>query len=279
VLAFNYDALMPDAAVPALSDKMSSLVWSSGTTAEARPVPVQQQIDRAEFVSVEGDLRGYYAVPAGAGPFPAVLVFQEAFGLTDYVQSEVRRLAEHGYAAIAPDLFRGQTFSYGDFASARPKLESLRDDAILVDVRAIVTFLGAQANVKHEHFGAVGFCMGGRLTVLTAIALGTKIAAASSFYGGNVAPDEQRFFVPLLDQLADARGELLLIYGADDETIAPKEHARIVERLSAAKKKYTLTVYPGAAHAFASRDSVSYRPAQAEEAWAHTLALFARTLT
>jgi carboxymethylenebutenolidase len=74
-------------------------------------------------------------------------------------------------------------------------------------------------------------------------------------------------------------GELLLINGADDESIAPQEHARIVERLSAAKKKYTLTVYPGAPHAFASRDRVSYRPAQAEEAWAQTLALFARTLS
>lgn len=240
---------------------------------------MQQQIDRAEFVSLEGDLRGYYAVPAGKGPFPAVLVFQEAYGVNDYVESEVRRLAEHGYAAIAPDLFRGRTFSYDDFASAAPTLESLRDDAMLADVPAAGTFLDAQANVKHEHCGAVGFCMGGRLAVLTAIVFGTKIAAASSFYGGSIAPDEQRFFVPLLERLGDAQGELLLIYGADDDAIAPQEHARVVERLSAAKKKYTLSVYPCAGHGFASRDRVSYRRAQAEQAWAQTLALFARTLT
>jgi carboxymethylenebutenolidase len=115
--------------------------------------------------------------------------------------------------------------------------------------------------------------------MLTEIALGAKIAAAASFYGGNVAPDEQRFFVPLLERLDAVQGESLLIYGADDESIAPREHARIVDRLSAAKKKYTLSVYPGAGHGFASRDRESYRPAQAEAAWTETLALFARTLS
>jgi carboxymethylenebutenolidase len=148
---------------------------------------MQQQITRAEYVSLGDDARGYYAVPAGAGPFSAVLVYQEAFGVNEYVQSEVRRLAEHGYAAIAPDLFRGQTFAYDDYAAVKPKLEALRDEAMLADVRAAMAFLDAQANVKHGHYGAVGFCMGGRLAVLTAIALGTKVAAAASFYGGRTS--------------------------------------------------------------------------------------------
>ncbi|HZW52482.1 MAG TPA: dienelactone hydrolase family protein, partial [Candidatus Elarobacter sp.] len=79
---------------------------------------MQQQTDqgvaRAEFADTGEGTRAYFAVPAGAGPFPGVLVFQEAFGVDDYVQSEARRLAEHGYAAIAPDLFDGRTFDYAD---------------------------------------------------------------------------------------------------------------------------------------------------------------------
>jgi carboxymethylenebutenolidase len=74
------------------------------------------------------------------------------------------------------------------------------------------------------------------------------------------------------------KGALLLVYGADDEGIAPSEHARIAETLSAHKKRYTLSVYPGAPHGFASRDRESYRPAQAEAAWAETLVLFDSTL-
>lgn len=239
---------------------------------------MQQQIARAEFVPLGGDRRGYYAVPAGAGPCPAVLVYQEAYGVNDYVQSEVRRLAEHGYAAIAPDLFHGVTIPYDEMPVAIEKLRTLKDDEMLADVKAAVAFLDADGNLEHERYGTVGFCMGGRLAVLTAIALGGKIAAASSFYGGGIAPEEERFFPPLIDRLREVSAELLLIYGADDDSIPPREHAQIAERLSTEKKKYSLTVYPGAGHAFASRDRKNYRPEQAEEAWGKTLALFARTL-
>lgn len=239
---------------------------------------MQEQITRAEFVSLGGERRGYYALPAGAGPFPPVLVYQEAFGVNEYVESEVRRLAAHGYAAIAPDLFHGEIFAYDNFPPVKEKLESLRDEAMMEDVRAAIAFLDAQVEVRHQGYGAVGFCMGGRLALLSAIELGPDILAAASFYGGNVAPEHQRFFVPLLDRLGAVSAELLFIYGADDESIEPREHARIVERLSTEKKSYTLSVFPGAGHAFASRDRSSYRPEQTEKAWSETLALFARTL-
>lgn len=232
----------------------------------------------AEFVSLGGDRRGYYAKPAGNGPFPGVIVYQEAFGVNDYVQSEVRRLAEHGYAALAPDLFDGETFGYDAFEKVAPKLKAFTEDGLLAYVDASIAYLDAQPEVVHDRYGAVGFCMGGRLAVLSAIARPGKFAAASSFYGGGIAPDEPRYFTPLLDRLDAAAAELLLIYGADDGGITPAEHARIAERLSGGKKRYTLSVYPGAGHGFASRDRESYRGAQAEGAWAETLALFDRVL-
>ena len=241
--------------------------------------PQRHDIARAGFVETGGGKRAYYAVPAGDGPFPGVLVFQEAFGVNRYVQSEVHRLAEHGYAAIAPDLFDGATFSYDDRESIFPRLSVLTDNGMLEHVNPAVAFLDAQPQVKKGPYGAVGFCMGGRLAVAVAAELGEKIAAAAAFYGGGIAPEEQRFFTPLLDRLADVKGELLLIYGGEDASIAPKEHARIAETLSSLKKTYTLTVYPGAQHGFASRDRTSVYDAEAaENAWDQTLALFDRTL-
>lgn len=235
-------------------------------------------VARAEFVPLGGDLRGYLAMPGDEGPFPGVLLFQEAFGVNDYIQSEVRRLAAHGYAAIAPDLFRGETFSYSEFDKVRPKMQALTDDGMLADVRAAIAYLDAQPNVKRGPIGTVGFCMGGRLSFLCSVSLGDKIAAASSFYGGGIAPDEVRFFPPLLDRVPDVHGELLMIYGADDEGITPAEHGRLAAALSKAKKRYEISVYPGAPHGFASRDRESYRPQQAEAAWTETLTLFERTL-
>jgi carboxymethylenebutenolidase len=236
------------------------------------------QVARAEFVPIGDGKRGYYAVPQGDGPFPAVLVYQEAFGINGYMESEVRRLAEHGYAAIAPDLFDGETFSYDQFDKVMPKLQTMTDDVQLGYVKAALAFLDGEANVTHDAYGAVGFCMGGRLAFLTSVTYGDKIAAASSFYGGGIAPDQPRHFKPLLDRVPDVKGELLLNYGADDEGITPQEHARLAEALSREKKRYTLSVYPGAPHGFASVDRSSYRRDQAETAWAETLAMFDRTL-
>lgn len=238
------------------------------------------EVGRAEFVETGAGKRAYFAAPAGDGPFSGVFVFQEAFGINDYVQSEVRRLAEHGYAGIAPDLFDGVTFAYDDRENMLKRLSALTDDGMLDHVHASAGFLAVQPQVKKTAFGAVGFCMGGRLAVLTAIDLGEKIAAASSFYGGGIAPKQPRLFQPLVDRLDGVRAELLLHYGADDESIAPDEHGRIAETLSKNKTAYALAVYPGAGHGFASRDRAgAYDATAAEEAWGRTLRLFDRTLS
>lgn len=240
---------------------------------------LHDQLARAEFVSLGGDLRGYYAAPAGAGPFPAVLLFQEAFGVNDYIQSEVRRLAQHGFAALAPDLFRGDTYDYTTHMNeAIGRLKTLKDDAMLADVDACTAFLAKQPEVKAGKLGAVGFCMGGRLAFLTATARAAKIAGAAAFYGGDISTEEGRNFKPLTDRAPQLSGELMLIYGAEDGSIDPQQHARIAEALSTNKKNYTLRVFPDAGHGFASRDRDSYRPAQAEEAWTEVLALLNRTL-
>jgi len=233
-------------------------------------------IARAEFVPLGGDLRGYYALPAGDGPFPAVLVFQEAFGLNEYMQSEVRRLAEHGYAAISPDLFRGETFDYNNFEAAMKAMGKLTDESMLADTDACIAFLEQQPQVKSDTFGAIGFCMGGRLSFLVATSRADKIASASSFYGGGIA--EKRMLPALLPKAADLKGEMLLVYGADDDHIPPAEHRAVANALSEQKKRYTLSVYPGAPHGFASKDRPSYRPEQAEAAWTESLDMFARTL-
>ncbi len=236
-------------------------------------------IARAEFVALDGERRGYLALPHTAGPHPAVLVFQEAFGVNRYVQGECERLARAGFAALAPDLFRGETYGYADRPKVVEHLKSLTDEYLLGDVRSAIAYLDTSNEVRHEAYGAVGFCMGGRLAVLTAIELRERIGAAVAFYGGNIAPQISRFGWPiLLDRVPEIEAAVLLLYGADDDTIAPDEHARLAQALSASKKRYTLSVFPGAGHAFASIDRETYRPAVAEAAWRAALAFFRATL-
>src|SRR5689334_18904815 len=54
-------------------------------------------------------LQGYLARPGGAGPFPALVVIHEAFGLNDDIRAITRRFAAAGYLALAVDLFSGRS--------------------------------------------------------------------------------------------------------------------------------------------------------------------------
>jgi carboxymethylenebutenolidase len=250
---------------------------------EANRGPMQQSenqgVARAEFVDTGEGHRAYLAVPAGNGPFPGVLVFQEAFGVDEYIKFETERLAKRGYAAVAPDLFDGRTYSYEDRDSIASRLGGLSDEFMLDHVRRAAEVLQKLSVVKPDALGAIGFCMGGRLAFLTAAAFGERLAAAVSFYGGGIAAEEKRFFDPLLERVPEIRAELLMIYGADDPSIDAREHGRLAEALSANKKQYTLTVYAGAGHGFASRDrKAMYNAHAAERAWEEALAVFERTL-
>ena len=234
--------------------------------------------DNGCTIDLGAGLHGYLARPRGTGPHPAVLVYMEAFGLNDYIRSECDRVAALGYVALAPDFFRGDVFSYANFAPIPAKIESIGDAGFLADIRSAIAFLEASADVRHEAYGVVGFCMGGRLAFLTAAELGPKIAACAAFYGGGIAPTETRFGrVPLAPRAAEIDASVVLFYGANDGSIEPIEIARVTEALAAAKKDALVHVFPDAGHGFASRDRDDYVAAVAEEAWAETASLFART--
>jgi carboxymethylenebutenolidase len=233
-----------------------------------------------QFVDLGNGVRGYLSLPAGSGPHPAVLVYMEAFGVNAYVQGEADRLAANGYVALAPDFFDGDVFGYDEWQKLAPKFGSLDDAKLLRYVDAAIAHLDAHDAVRHDRYGAIGFCMGGRLAFLTAAERGAKIGAFAAFYGGGIAPDEPSFGRPILiGRAAQIKASALFCYGADDDHIAPAEHGRVATALSEAKIEYGLHVYQGAGHGFASVDRApSYNRDAAEKAWAEALALFARTL-
>jgi carboxymethylenebutenolidase len=230
------------------------------------------------FVDLGAGRRAYYAEPAGDGPHPGIVLIQEAFGVNGYIQSEVRRLASAGYAAIAPDLYRGTTLDYDDHSAAAEAMKTQPDAFMLGEIAAAVAFLDDRPAVISDGFGVVGFCMGGRLAFLTAAEFGPRIRAASIFYGGGIAPEVAKRRPALGHRVPDISARLLFSYGANDVSILPDEHARLAGALSAAKLRYTIDVYANAPHAFANRLRDNYRPEAAAAAWDATLRLFGETL-
>lgn len=236
------------------------------------PAVVQQWVDLAP------DLRGYLAHPDDGRPHPAVLVFIEAFGVNSHFQKVAARLAEAGFTALVPDLYHGRVFDYSDSANAIAHLRTLNDDQVMDEAASSLDFLAKHASAG-KAVGVLGFCMGGRYAFLANAALTTRIRTAVSFYGGGIAPEQDAAGrKPLLDRVPEMQTPLLLQYGSADKSIHPDEHARIVEALGGAGKRYSMDLYPGAGHGFFCDDRPSYDAAAAAQGWQRALGFFRQYL-
>lgn len=225
---------------------------------------------KQDNLQVAEDLEGFLAKPIGKGPFPGVLVIMEAYGLTAHIQGVCRRLAEAGFVAPAPDHFHGELIAYADSAVAMAKIPTLKDEQLLKEMGQALDWLDAQPDVRQAAHGIIGFCMGGRLAFLANCRFPQRLQAAVGFYAGSVAPEisPDRFGrTPPISEAEKMRTPLYLGYGAEDAGITPAEHARVAAALSAAKKRYTLAVYPGAGHGFLCEERSAYAPAVAPAAW------------
>ena len=108
---------------------------------------------------------GYLAEPANGAAAPGMVVIQEWWGLNDQIKGVADKLAAAGYRALVPDLYRGKVALEAN--EAEHLMTGLNfGDAAGQDVRGAVQHLKATGSAK---VGVTGFCMGGALTLLSAV--------------------------------------------------------------------------------------------------------------
>ena len=224
------------------------------------------------FPVAGGTLRGYLAAPsgpaAGSGPWPGVVVIHEVFGLTDDIKRQADRFAEHGYLALAPDLF-----AWG--SSARCLVATMRTlfsgrGRALDDIQGARTFLADRDDCTGS-VGVIGFCMGGGLALLVAP---SGFAAAAPNYGDVPRrPAEQ------------LRGSCPVVasYGYKDRRLRGSAD-KLASVLTTLGVDHDVKEYPTAKHGFlfehTGRTSwtqpvmVQYDAAAADDAWQRIFAFF-----
>jgi carboxymethylenebutenolidase len=211
-------------------------------------------------------VEGFLAAPVGQGPFPAVVVIHEWWGLNDQVKEEARRLAAEGYMALAVDLYRGRVAQDRD--EAHELSRGLPEDRARRDLLAAFAYLAARPDVRPERIGSIGWCMGGGYSLQ--LALAEPRLAASVLYYGRLATDEAA--------LAGLRAPVLGLFGEEDRGIPPESVRAFEGALHKLGKRVEVHIYPGAGHAFANSTRPSYREAAARDAWEKTRAFLARHL-
>jgi len=213
-------------------------------------------------------LKGYLAEPSGSGPFPAVVMIHEWWGLNRDVTILADALAKEGYVVLAADAFRGSVARTAD--QARKQVTETPREQMAADLDAALDFVRSLPQVDGQRVASAGFCFGGTQSMW----MGTRnpeLAAVVIFYGGGPIQDAA--------QLGSMRaaGPVLGIYGEDDGGI-PVEQVRNFERaLKARNVENTITIYPGVGHAFVK--SNTYQDGgTAQKAWTQMVEFLDRTL-
>jgi carboxymethylenebutenolidase len=229
------------------------------------------------LVTVDGPMRLYSCVPEG-GTTRAVIVIQEAGGVTDYIEDVARRFADAGYHAVAPALFHragGGTAAYGDFEKVARLFEGLNDAGIVMDVGAAAAHLH-ELGFADESIGIVGFCMGGRVTFLASLEF--ALGAAVSFYGGGIVTRRFPTLPPLLERAGELQTPWLGLFGDLDAVIPVEDVETLRTRLAGLDVPTEVVRYATAEHGFHSDTRPSFNAEAATDAWARTLAWLAEHL-
>jgi carboxymethylenebutenolidase len=223
--------------------------------------------------TADGSFSAYVARPEGAGPFPAVVVIQEIFGVNRFVRAVADRLAADGYLAVAPDLFwriePGIDITDQSEAEWKKAFELYNAFDVakgVEDIGATVAAVRARPDCNGK-VGAVGYCLGGLLAYLTAAR--TDADAVVSYYG--VGIDN------FLGEAQAIKKPLLLHIAGEDQFVPKPAQEKIIEGLRG-HPNVALHTYPGRDHAFARDGGAHYDAADAATANARTRDFFKRAL-
>jgi carboxymethylenebutenolidase len=218
----------------------------------------------------DGPMEVFDVAPEPA-PKGAVVVLQEAFGVTDHIKDVCRRFADEGYRAVAPHLFHRSgdpVLGYDEFPNAKTYLAQLTQPELLTDLSATIDRLSADG-FRLSRIAVVGFCMGGSVSLLAAATW--PLGAAVTYYGGGVA--EGRFGMPPLVELAPSlQSPWLGLYGETDPTIPVAQVELLRRALGLTPELTDLVSYPEAGHGFNCDARDSYHQPSAEDAWTRTAA-------
>ena len=224
-------------------------------------------------------MRGHLYFEPSSSPRPGVLVFPEAFGLSEHAMSRAERLAGMGYVALACDL-HGDGRIVDDLQAAVGLLQPLLADPARTRARAAggLRALTARSEVNAARVASIGFCFGGTMSLELARS-GADLNAVVGFHSGlgTTAPKTDAKSI---------KARVLVCIGADDPMIQPEQRLEFETEMRDAGVDWQMHLYGGTVHSFTNQEAakrdmpnaIRYSADADTRSWAALQQLFAETL-
>jgi len=205
----------------------------------------------------DSELRGYLAQPVKANPdLPGLIVIHEWWGLNDNIRKVTERLAGEGYVALAVDLYGGQSATIPKEAIKLMNGLMADTDGADENLRQAHRFLAAELGAPRV--GSIGWCLGGKWSLRTAVILPDQLDAAVMYYG-SVTTDEA--------ELAPINLPVMGNFAENDVLIPLDSVEQFTSTMQRLGKTVDVKVYTGTKHAFSNPSGMAYDAAAAEDAW------------
>jgi dienelactone hydrolase len=215
-------------------------------------VPAHGAVQTKEVDYRAGDtvLKGYLAFDKQKTNQPGILVVHEWWGHNDYARKRARMLAEHGYTALAVDMYgEGKQAAHPDDAGKFSG--QLKKNMPLATKRftAAMELLQQQPTVDKERIAAIGYCFGGGI-VLEMARVGLDLDGVVSFHGSLGTNNPA--------QPGKVKARALVFNGADDPFVKAEQIDAFKKEMQNAGVEFRFVSYPGAKHSFTNPDADSF---------------------
>jgi carboxymethylenebutenolidase len=227
------------------------------------------------------EVEAYLGRPDGDDSRGGVVVIHHMPGYDRATKEITRRFAALGYDAICPNLYwREAPGAAPDDAAATARASGgVPDDRLIGDVGGAAAYL-RELPTSNGKVGVIGYCSGGRQSVLAACHL--DVDAAVDCYGAFVIGTPPEGFplqvTNLVDQLPNLRAPLLGLFGKEDSYPSPEQVAELDEILTTHDKPHEFHSYDDTGHAFFAVDRPAYRVAAANDGWEKIATFYATHL-
>ncbi|WP_326519368.1 dienelactone hydrolase family protein [Acinetobacter sp. CAAS 2-6] len=197
------------------------------------------------YTAADGStLIGYFAAPESETAVAGVLVAPEWWGRNEYTEQRARELAEHGYAALAIDMYGDKKVTTTASQANEWMMQTFQDaDTIVTRASAGLNTLAGQPEVNADKLAAIGFCYGGKV-VLDLARSGAALKAVATFHG-NLTPKAPA-------EKGQVQAEILVLHGELDSMVTLDDVAAFKAEMHAAEVEHEVIVLEGAKHSFSN---------------------------